>query len=234
MSSPFGRGGAPRFTQNSLNSACMSPITRWYSAPKAAQLPGVGQRQPRVGRGEPRIPELQWVAGDDAHPGPAAGRDRGKRADVVLDDRVRLQLVEDLDQTIVDVARAVEERLPGGRHELLELLEGRLPEHGRRVADEVLPELAGLLLLLGGRRRGASAAPRTPSPPASRQTTPRSRRRPGGRGAEAPRRCRRSCWSARRRPPGRRRSSFPGLQPSSRVYVRAMDHLSIWATAVRR
>src|SRR4029077_7235084 len=52
---------------------------------------------------------------------------------------------------------AVEQRLPGGRHELVELLKRALAEDRRRVADEVLPELARLLLLL--RRRAEPHQP---------------------------------------------------------------------------
>ena len=51
----------------------------------------------------------------------------------------------------VDVLRAVDERLPGRRDELAQLLERRLAEDRRRVADEVDPELAGDLRDLGRR-----------------------------------------------------------------------------------
>ena len=77
--------------------------------------------------------------------------DRGKADDVVLDDHVGLDLVEDLAQPVVDVARAVAERTPGRLDELGELLDGGLAEDRRRLADEVLPELPGLLLDLGWR-----------------------------------------------------------------------------------
>ena len=46
----------------------------------------------------------------------------------------------------------VDQRLPGRLHEGRQLVDGRLPELRRRVADEVLPELAGILLR-GVRRR---------------------------------------------------------------------------------
>src|SRR5207249_11822848 len=98
--------------------------------------------QPGVGRGELRVLQLERIAGGDSHPGAAARRKGGERADVVLDDGVGLDLAKDLDQAVVDVPRAVEQRLPGGRHELVELLERALAEDRRRVADEVLPELA--------------------------------------------------------------------------------------------
>jgi hypothetical protein len=108
-------------------------------------------RQPRVGRRQLRILELERVAGDDPDPGAAACGNGRKGTDVVLDDDVGLELVEDLDEPLVDVAGAVEQGLPGRRHELAELIEGRLPEDRRRLPDEVLPELPWLLLDLGGR-----------------------------------------------------------------------------------
>ncbi len=83
--------------------------------------------------------------------------DRGEAHDVVLDDRVRLDLVEDLAQPVVDVARPVAERTPRGLDELRELLDRRLAEDGSGFADEVLPELARLLLDL--RRRAESHQP---------------------------------------------------------------------------
>jgi hypothetical protein len=57
----------------------------------------------------------------------------------------------------VDEARAVAERLERGRDELAELLDRRLAEDGRRVADEVDPELARCLLPL--RRRAETHQP---------------------------------------------------------------------------
>ena len=77
--------------------------------------------------------------------------DRREADDVVLHDHVGLDLVEDLAEPIVDVARAVAQRSPGRLDELRELLDRRLAEDRRGVADEVLPELAGFLLDL--RRR---------------------------------------------------------------------------------
>ncbi len=92
------------------------------------------------------IRHLERVAGDDPHPWPARVVDRREADDVVLDDHVGPHLVEDLAQTVVDVARAVAERPPRRLDELAELLDRRLPEDGRGIADEVLPELARLLL----------------------------------------------------------------------------------------
>ena len=95
--------------------------------------------------------QLERVAGDDPSPGPAAREHGGEGDDVVLDDHVWLELAEDLAQPLVDVARPIDELLPDGKDERLELLDRGLAELGRRVADEFLPELAGRLLDL--RRR---------------------------------------------------------------------------------
>src|SRR5581483_765176 len=88
----------------------------------------------------------------DPRPRPSARGDRAERHDVVLDDRVRPELVEDLAQALVRVDRAVDQRLPGRLEERLELLDRRLSELRGGVPDEVLPELTRLLLDLGGRR----------------------------------------------------------------------------------
>src|SRR6187431_114641 len=77
--------------------------------------------------------------------------DRWEADDIVLDDHVRVDLVEDLAEAIVDVPRAVAQCAPGRLDELRQLLDRRLPEDRRRVPDEVLPELARLLLDLGWR-----------------------------------------------------------------------------------
>ena len=102
-------------------------------------------------RRDVRVLHLERVARDDARPRPPGVVDRREAHDVVLDDHVGLDLVEDLAQSIVDVARAVAQRPPGRLDELRELLDRRLAEDGRGLADEVLPELAGLLLDLGRR-----------------------------------------------------------------------------------
>ena len=106
---------------------------------------------------QPRVLHLGGVAGHDPHPGPARGGQGGKRDDVVLDDHVRLELVDDLRQPLVHVLRPVDERLEGGRDEVPELLDRRLAKDRRRLADEVLPELACVLLLLGGRSEAHQA-----------------------------------------------------------------------------
>ena len=98
------------------------------------------------------VADLRRVARDDARPPPAARRQRCEADDVVLDDHVRLELTDDLVQPVVDELRAVDECLERRRDEARELLDRRLPEHRRGVADEVLPELAGDLFLEG--RRG--------------------------------------------------------------------------------
>ena len=63
------------------------------------------------------------------HGRPLAGI-AGNADHVVLDDHVRCELLEDLGETLVDVARAVDERLPGRCDEPLELLERALAETG--------------------------------------------------------------------------------------------------------
>ena len=109
----------------------------------------VGGRVAGEGRRHERVLDLGGVAGDDPNPGNARGRQRREGDHVVLDDHVGPELVDDLDQALVDVAGAVAERLEGRPDEALELLDRRLAEDGRGVADEVLPELARVLGLLG-------------------------------------------------------------------------------------
>src|SRR5207253_1506637 len=82
-------------------------------------------------------------------PRPPRGGHGRKGDDIVLDDHVRTELVEDLGKPLVDVARAVHELLPDRQDQALELVDRGSPELRRRLADEVLPELAGLLLDLG-------------------------------------------------------------------------------------
>src|SRR5207237_3194542 len=98
---------------------------------------------------ERRILQLERVARDDAHPRPPGGEHGREADDVVLDDHVRPELVEDLGEPLVDVARAVDELLPDREDQALELVDRRPPELRCRVADEVLPELPRLLLDLG-------------------------------------------------------------------------------------
>jgi hypothetical protein len=62
--------------------------------------------------------------------------DRREAHDVVLDDHVGPNLVEDLAEPVVDVARAVAERAPGRLDELRELVDRGFAEHGRGLADE--------------------------------------------------------------------------------------------------
>ena len=147
----LGQAAAPRSTQNALNSACRSRWTRAYSARKSSQPARSSTRVAREDRRESRDPSAP--AGCRRRCAPRAARllDRRERDHVVLDDHVRLELVEDLAQPVVDVARAVAERAECRLDELAELLDGRLAEDRRGLADEVLPELAGRLLDLGRR-----------------------------------------------------------------------------------
>ena len=89
------------------------------------------------------------VSTDDPDERFAGCLERRKRHDVVLDDHIRLLAGDDLADLRLAELRAVNERLPRRLHEGAELVDRRLPELWRRVADEVLPELTGV--------RGASA-----------------------------------------------------------------------------
>ena len=73
----------------------------------------------------------------------------GERTDVVLDDKIGVQLFDNLAETIVDVHRALNQCAHGRLDKRRELLDRRLAELGRGSSDEVLPELAGSLLNLG-------------------------------------------------------------------------------------
>ena len=140
----------------------------------------VARRVAGEDRRQRRVLQLERVAGDDPHPWPARG-EHGREADhVVLDDHVRLELREDLGQPLVDVASAVDELLPDGEHEGLELLDRRLAELGRGVADEVLPELARASSTSGAglRRISASSKPCASSVPANDSSTTNTTRSP--------------------------------------------------------
>ena len=122
-------------------------------------------RVPRRERRDRRVLELGGVARQQPDPRPPGRHDRGEADDVVLDDHVRAELVDDLREPRLDVLRAVHQRLERGGDELAELLDRGLAEHGRRVPDEVDPELAGDLGLRGRRPRRIS---RSSNPFASR------------------------------------------------------------------
>jgi hypothetical protein len=129
----------------------------------AVGVPEVGPAGAVLGRqaGEDRrqvgVLDLQRVAGVDPGPRAAGGEERREGDDVVTGDEVGLQLAEDLRQSLVDVLGPVDQRLEGGRDELAELRGRRPAEDRRRVADEVLPELARRFLAL--RRRGQAHRP---------------------------------------------------------------------------
>ncbi len=109
----------------------------------------VGDGIPRRERRDGRILDLGRIARGDPDPRPPGRGQRGETDDVVLDDHVGRELVDDLGQARMDVHRAIDEGAPGRRHELAELLDRRLAEDRRRVADEVDPELARDLVDLG-------------------------------------------------------------------------------------
>ena len=121
--------------------------------PELAPIPRVLGRIAGEDRRHQLVLHLARVAGHDPRPRPAARGDGRERHHVVLDDRVGCQVVEDRGQTIVHVHRAVDQRLPRRLQERLELRDRRLTELRRRVADEVLPELAGDLGLVGRGRQ---------------------------------------------------------------------------------
>ncbi len=129
----------------------MRPANLLEEARPAGPIRG---RVPGRERRDGGILELGRIARHDPDPRPARTGQRREGHDVVLDDDVGLELVEDLEQPRVDVLRAVDQRLEGRRDERLELLDGRLAEDRRGVADEVDPELARDLRL---GRRGAEA-----------------------------------------------------------------------------
>ena len=207
MNSRSGRAGAPRSWTNASKSAHISSCVRRYSARNSSQPVRSAVGYPEKTGGRSRVSELERIARDDAHPGPARRPDRRERDDVVLDDHVRPELVEHLDQAgrpRTSSRRSAPATWAGGRARAARSSDGacaapcpgRSPSRTARAPPR--PPAAG---------RAASAAPRTPSPRDCRRTTPRRRRRRGSRGGGGCRRSRRSCSSARTPPPGRRRRS---------------------------
>src|SRR4029077_16010783 len=65
------------------------------------------------------------------------------------------------------------------------------------------------------------------APPAWPRTTPRPRIRPGLPGLAEPARYRRSCWSGRRRPPGRRRRSDGRSRLRQRLLEVRPEHVHV-------
>ena len=157
MNSSPGSGGAPagapELVERRVQVAVRAPELLAEGRPGRA----VGLRIAREHGRQRRVGHLERIAGDDAHPAAAARGERREGDDVVLDDHVGLELVDDLEQPVVHVARAVAERLERRRDELAELLDRRLAEDRRRVVDEVDPELPGHLFLLGWRAEAHEA-----------------------------------------------------------------------------
>ena len=122
-------------------------VLRLEDRPAARVGGGVARRERR----HDRVLDLGRVARHDPRPRPAARHHRRERDHVVLDDHVGLQLADDLLEARVHVDRAVDQRLPGRLDELGDLLQRRLAEDRRRVADEVDPELPRDLGLRGRR-----------------------------------------------------------------------------------
>jgi hypothetical protein len=81
-------------------------------------------------------------------------RDQGWEAvHIVLDDHVGPRTVEDRLELRLTVGGAVDQGCPDRLDERRELLDRRLAELGRRLGDEVGPELARVLLAFCGRRQ---------------------------------------------------------------------------------
>ena len=139
---------------------------------------------------------------------------------VVLDDDVGLELADDLLEPRVDVLRAVDERLPGRRDELAELLERRLAEDRRRVADEVDPELAGDLGLRGRRAEAHQALLEALGLEVAGERLLDDEHDPVAAPPQHVADARRSCSSGRRRPRGRTRSS--GRRPRWHLVRRSL------------
>ena len=154
-SSPARAGAALRAaTQKSEKLACRSPMQRAYSARNSAHSERSSLGSPENGGGSVGILALERVAGDDPNPRSSAGGDRRERAQTLSCTITSGASSSKISrQPVVDVASAVEQRLPGRGDEVGELLVGALAKHRRRVADEVLPELAGLLGLGRGGRQ---------------------------------------------------------------------------------
>src|SRR6266545_111120 len=121
MNSRSGSPGAPCARTHSSNSPHSGRWTLSYSARKLSQ-------------------SLGSSAG---YPEDAGGPQRGKVHHVVLDDHVRAHPIDDPHELLLAVPGAAGQLLPDGLDPGLELLDGRLAELGRGVADEVLPELPG-------------------------------------------------------------------------------------------
>ena len=146
MNSPARKAGGTAFLEErrelTVEFCVYAQVLRAEFVPTGAIAGGVA----RENRRNLDVLHLEGVTGDDSRPWPAGVLDRRKADDVVLHDHVRVELVEDLTQAVVDVTCAVAERAPGRLDELRELLDSRLAEYGGGVADEVLPELTWLLL----------------------------------------------------------------------------------------
>ena len=144
---------APTRRTRSTVGRCVRSYSARNSAHAGDRPPGVPSTPGDVGIA---ALHLQRIAGHDPHERRARGHQRREAVDVVLDDHVRLLPVDDLAQLRLAVHRAVDQRLPRRLHEGCELLDRRLAELGRRVADEVDPELTrvlGLRVRVGLRRR---------------------------------------------------------------------------------
>ena len=208
-----GSGGAPRSSQNAENSRCKRLVQLAVALAELVPAGAVGGRV--AGEGRRQAPGPSARAGCRRRSAPRAGPNAstaGKPTTLSCTITSGSSSPKISAQALVYVARAVDELLPDGQDEGLELLDRRLAELRRGVADEVLPELARRLLDL---RRGLEAHQRLLEALRLERAGERLlddeddalRRARAG-----PGRSRRSCWSGRTRPRERRRSV---LKPSA-------------------
>ena len=164
MNSSSGSGGAPWSSHERGEVAYRSRASR--GTPPGTRPSPCGRRPgSRRRRAGCRGPSAR--AGCTRRSAPTAARSGGSRGsdDVVLDDHVGLELVEDLAQAVVDVARAVDQRLPGRLDEPRELLDRRLAEDGAVSRMKSFQNWPGSSSTSGG---GPSRMRRSSKPCASR------------------------------------------------------------------
>ena len=121
------------------------PVHALVFVPEHLPAGRVGSRVPGEGGRDAWILYLQRVAGHDPHERHPGGH-QGREADhIVLDDDIRPGALDDLSQPRLAVLCAADELLPDRPYPRVQLLDRRLAELWRGVADEILPELPGTL-----------------------------------------------------------------------------------------
>src|SRR6266545_2967799 len=145
MNSRPGKGGAPCSITHALKSSHSAvhplvlvaelmpagPVRRWIAGKRGRDV---------------RTLDLERVARHDPQEGRARGHQRWETDHVVLDDHVGAGPVNDRGQPVLAIPRAGDQLLPDGPDPGFGLLDRRLAEFGRGVADEILPELPGVLV----------------------------------------------------------------------------------------